>query len=86
MTTVGVHEAKTRLSQLLRDVERGEEVVVTRGGKPVARIVPVAPSREPKPIARFGVLKHLFGENTGDWDDDGGEMAELFGVEAPDET
>ena len=37
-------------------------------------------------MAACGALKHLFGENTGDWDDDGGELAELFGVEAPDET
>jgi len=37
-------------------------------------------------VAACGALKHLFGENTGDWDDDGGELAELFGVEAPDET
>jgi len=32
-----VHEAKTRLSALLREVEDGNEVVITRGGKPVAR-------------------------------------------------
>ena len=40
MTTVGVHEAKTSLSELLRSVESGEEVLVTRGGQAVARIVP----------------------------------------------
>lgn len=86
MTTVGVHEAKTRLSELLRAVEAGEEVVVTRGGEAVARIVPIEPPTQPALIAQRGALKHLFGENTGDWDDDGGELAELFGVEAPDET
>jgi len=41
MKTVGVHEAKTKLSQLLREVEAGEEILVTRGGRPVARFVPV---------------------------------------------
>ena len=86
MTIVGVHEAKTRLSELLRAVEAGEEVVVTRGGEAVARIVPIEPPTQPALIAQRGALKHLFGENTGDWGDDGGEMAELFGVEAPDET
>lgn len=38
---VGVHEAKARLSQLLRRVAAGEDVVITRTGKPVARIVPI---------------------------------------------
>ncbi len=41
MTSVGVHEAKTNLSELLRRVEAGEEVVIRRGDKPVARLVAV---------------------------------------------
>ena len=41
MREVGVHEAKTHLSKLLREVEAGSEIVIRRGGKPVARIVPV---------------------------------------------
>jgi prevent-host-death family protein len=41
MTHVGVHEAKTHLSKLLRRVAGGEEVVITRGGRPIARLVPV---------------------------------------------
>lgn len=40
MTSVGVHEAKTQLSELLRRVEAGEEVVICRGTVPVARLVP----------------------------------------------
>ncbi len=36
---VGVHEAKTHLSRLLRRVAAGEEIVIARGGKPVARLV-----------------------------------------------
>jgi prevent-host-death family protein len=42
---VSVHEAKTHLSKLLRRVESGEEVVISRGGKPVARLVPATPLR-----------------------------------------
>ena len=38
-TTVNVHEAKTQLSQLLLRVSMGEEVVIARAGKPVARLV-----------------------------------------------
>lgn len=41
MTNVGVHEAKTTLSALLRRVADGEEITITRGGEPVAKIVPV---------------------------------------------
>lgn len=37
---VGVHEAKTKLSELLRRVAAGEEVTITRDGEPVARLVP----------------------------------------------
>ncbi len=41
MVEVGVHEAKTHLSQLLRRVTAGEEIVIAKGGKPIARLVPV---------------------------------------------
>jgi prevent-host-death family protein len=41
VTEVGVHEAKTTLSDLLRRVAAGEEVTITRSGRPVAMIVPV---------------------------------------------
>lgn len=41
MTVVNVQDAKTRLSELLARVERGEEVVVARAGRPVAQLVPV---------------------------------------------
>ncbi len=38
--TVGAFEAKTKLSELLRRVEQGDEVIITRHGKPVARLLP----------------------------------------------
>ena len=41
MVEVGVHEAKTHLSRLLTRVAAGEDVVITRSGRPVARLVPV---------------------------------------------
>jgi prevent-host-death family protein len=46
MTEVGVHEAKTHLSRLLVRVEAGEEIVIARGGRPVARLVPVVAGRQ----------------------------------------
>mgnify|MGYP002788252429 FL=1 len=42
MITVGAFEAKTRLSALLEKVASGEEVVITKHGKPVARLVKAA--------------------------------------------
>ncbi len=40
MREVGVLEAKTHLSALIERVEKGEQVVITRHGRPVARLVP----------------------------------------------
>ena len=41
MTRVGMHEAKTHLSRLVEKAEAGEEVVIQRNGKAVARLVPI---------------------------------------------
>jgi prevent-host-death family protein len=41
MRTVSSYEAKTKLPELLRDVEKGERIVITRHGKPVAELSPV---------------------------------------------
>lgn len=41
--TVNIHEAKTHLSRLLRRVAKGEEIVIAKAGKPLARLVPVSP-------------------------------------------
>ncbi len=43
MQTVGVFEAKNRLTALLDAVEAGAEVLITRRGKPLARLVPADP-------------------------------------------
>ena len=45
MKRVGMHEAKTRLSELVRLAEDGEEVVIQRRGKPAVRLVPVQEKR-----------------------------------------
>jgi prevent-host-death family protein len=42
MPQVGMHEAKTTLSQLVERAEAGEDIVIARNGKPVARLVPVS--------------------------------------------
>jgi prevent-host-death family protein len=41
MTTFNIHEAKTHFSKLLERVLSGEEVIIAKAGKPVARILPI---------------------------------------------
>ena len=48
MAQVNIHEAKTHLSRLVERVEHGEEIVIARGGKPVARLVPFTPELTPR--------------------------------------
>lgn len=43
--TVNIHEAKTHLSRLLARVARGEEIVIAKAGKAIARLIPVAPAQ-----------------------------------------
>ena len=53
MDTVNIHEAKTQLSRLIERVCAGEEIIIARGGKPVARLAPLE-QRQPR---RLGLLK-----------------------------
>ena len=52
MKHVGVFEAKTKLSALIDEVEKGGEIVITRHGKPVARLVRERAELTPEQIAR----------------------------------
>ena len=70
MTTVNVHAAKTQLSRLLERVAQGEEVVIAKAGKPVARLVPVEP---PAAARRPGTARGL------------GRLGEDFDAPMPDE-
>lgn len=52
MDPVSIYDAKTHLSRLIDAVEAGEEVVITRNGRPVARLVRAIPT----PRRRFGTM------------------------------
>lgn len=67
---INVYAAKTQLSRLIDKVNAGEEVVITRHGRPVARLVP-AEQRQPR---KLGVL-----EGQGFW------MSEDFDAPLPDD-
>lgn len=58
MATVGAFEAKTHFAQLLQRVERGEEIIITRRGKAVARLVPAAAKPDAEAVlATFARLR-----------------------------
>lgn len=59
MVTVGAFDAKTHLSSLLERVERGEEVLITRHGKAIARLVPAAAAERANVQAVIAKLKQL---------------------------
>lgn len=70
---INVHEAKTHLSRLLDRAASGEEIVIARAGKPIARLMPL--TRRPPRV--FGALA---GELwiSDDFDDIDEELVELF--------
>lgn len=45
MTMVNIHEAKTRLSSLLEQVQTGEEVIIAKAGHPIARLITYKPEK-----------------------------------------
>ena len=59
MATIGAFEAKTHLSQLLEKVAAGERFVITRHGKPVAKLVPVEDRDESLRLGREEAVKRL---------------------------
>ena len=54
METVNIHQARVRLSRLIAKACRGEEIIITRGSKPVVRLVALSPASGPR---KPGTLK-----------------------------
>jgi prevent-host-death family protein len=75
MTTVNMHEAKTRLSQLVAKVEAGEEVVISRDGKPVVKLVRADPPNPPR--VKAGYMKDQIWISP-DFDEPDPELEALF--------
>jgi prevent-host-death family protein len=53
MGMVNIYEAKTNLSRLVDQASAGEEIIIARAGKPVARLVALAPELGPRPLGKF---------------------------------
>jgi prevent-host-death family protein len=77
MAQVGMHEAKTQLSQLVKRAEAGEEIVLARNGKPVARLVPVASTNSLAAV--HGALRGRI-QIADDFDELPDDIAEAFGA------
>ena len=54
MEKVNIHDAKTHLSQLVERAEAGEEIVIARAGRPVARLAPLVAHKGPR---KLGLLE-----------------------------
>lgn len=57
MRTINIRDAKTHLSRLVDDASAGEEILLAKAGKPVARLGPLKAARKPR---RLGVLAGRF--------------------------
>jgi antitoxin (DNA-binding transcriptional repressor) of toxin-antitoxin stability system len=74
---VGVHEAKTHLSRLLKEVEKGREVIIERGGVAVARLSPMFAAAERK--SSYGLFAGQY-KISSDFDADSDSLADDFGI------
>ena len=50
---IGIHEAKTKLSKLIPAVLSGEEVIITKAGKPLVKLVPVEGQQGERPLGCY---------------------------------
>ena len=64
MHTVSVAEAKAHLSELLNQVEAGEEIVITRRGQPVARLAPEKKLLKPLPLPSLAEFRATMPESS----------------------
>jgi prevent-host-death family protein len=54
---VNIYQAKSQLSALLEKAQAGEEVVIARAGKPIARLTPIVATVDSRSGVRFGGIK-----------------------------
>jgi prevent-host-death family protein len=53
MRTVNIHAAKTHLSRLVEEAAAGEEIIIAKSGKPVARLCPLPQEKKPRVLGRL---------------------------------
>jgi prevent-host-death family protein len=78
MKTVNIHAAKTHLSSLVEEVAKGEEIIIAKAGKPVARLIALEKATFDRKLGR---LKHLIEIHRNFDDPLPPEVAEAFGMD-----
>jgi antitoxin (DNA-binding transcriptional repressor) of toxin-antitoxin stability system len=78
MSSYSIGEAKTQLSKLVHMAEEGEEIVLRRGRKPVARVVPI-PAEEKQPRRKPGRMRGRV-KVAGDFDEWPQDVAQALGI------
>ena len=73
-----IHDAKTNLSRIIERVERGEEIIISRAGNPVARVVPL--KREIDRAGRGSLRGKLIAAQDWDSDEVNEAIARDFGI------
>lgn len=74
MQIANIHQAKTNLSKLIQEVEKGKEVIIAKAGKPVAKLVAYKEKKKPR---KMGLLKGKIWISP-DFDDEDEEINKLF--------
>ncbi len=59
MATVNIHAAKSQLSRLLDAALAGEDVIIAKAGKPIARLVPIEPAKERRKLGLLAGKLHV---------------------------
>jgi prevent-host-death family protein len=80
-SSVNIHEAKTHLSKLLARVMAGEEIVIAKAGKPVARLIPERPARSHKRVPGIDKGKLWIADDFDVMPEE--ELADWYGSTAP---
>ena len=74
MQMANIHEAKTNLSKLIEKVEKGDEVIIAKAGKPVAKLVSYKPKKE---LRKPGIWKGKVWVSP-DFDEEDEEINKMF--------
>ena len=77
MTITNINEAKTHLSKLIERVSQGEEIVIGKAGKPVAKLVPYTQGTGPRKLGLWKGRVYI----ADDFDELPEDIAEAFGME-----
>jgi prevent-host-death family protein len=64
MNSVGLFEAKTKLSALVEQAASGKEIIITRRGQPVAKLVPASREARRDPRKAMDEIRKLFAKST----------------------